>query len=92
MSARGVRAKTRHKFRTHGIKPTVNQLLQDFNEGQSVVIKVNGGVHAGLPGRRFHGKTGVVVGKQGKACVVEDKDGHMLKTVIAHPVHLKAAG
>jgi large subunit ribosomal protein L21e len=42
-----------------------------------------------MPYMRFQGKTGVVSGKQGRAFVIEVKDGDKPKTVITRPEHLK---
>lgn len=89
--AKGPRAKSRQKLSAKGPKATVNRLLQDFDKGQKVIVKINASIHSGFPARRFHGKTGVVEGKQGKACIVSVKDGSKLKRIIAHPVHLMAA-
>ncbi len=42
-----------------------------------------------MPSVRFHGKTGTVVGNQGKAFVLEVKDGNKIKTVLVTPEHLR---
>jgi large subunit ribosomal protein L21e len=44
-----------------------------------------------MPFRRFHGRTGRIVGKQGECYYVEIRDGNSMKKVLAHPVHLKKA-
>jgi large subunit ribosomal protein L21e len=43
----------------------------------------------GMPHRRFQGRTGFIQGRQGSAWVVAVKDGHMQKTVVARPEHLR---
>jgi large subunit ribosomal protein L21e len=88
--AKGKRAKTRRLFKRKTSKPTVNTLLQEFNVGDKVVIKVNPSIHSGMPFRRFHGKTGVVKRLQGKCYVVEVMDGNLKKNVIVGAAHLKA--
>jgi len=47
-------------------------------------------VQKGMPHRRFHGKTGTVIGQRGRAWVLEVRDGETIKQVIARPQHLKA--
>jgi large subunit ribosomal protein L21e len=46
--------------------------------------------HKGMPHPRFHGRTGEVVGKRGRAFVLKVTDGDAKKTVIALPEHLTA--
>jgi len=41
-----------------------------------------------MPAIRFHGKTGTVVGTQGRAYVLDVKDGNKIKTVLATPEHM----
>ncbi len=86
--ARGKRAKTRDKFSRRGSKVTVNKLLQDFEENSRVIIKTNSSIHEGIPFRRFHGKIGTVIGKQGRAFKVEFKDGNLSKQLIVGAAHL----
>jgi large subunit ribosomal protein L21e len=43
-----------------------------------------------MPHRRFHGKTGTVVGQRGRAWMLAIADGNAEKIVIARPQHLKA--
>lgn len=42
-----------------------------------------------MPSIRFHGKTGTVKAIQGRAYVLDVKDGDKIKTVIAKPEHMK---
>jgi large subunit ribosomal protein L21e len=67
----------------------ITRTLQTFEEGERAVVKIDPSVHKGMPHKRFHGLTGIVVGKQGDAYVLEVKDGNMPKTVIARPEHLR---
>ncbi len=88
----GPRKKTRYKFkkalRRRGIAPATT-VIQKFDVGQRVHLVIDPSVHAGMPHRRFHGKTGTVVGQRGRAWVVEIRDGNATKTVIARSQHLK---
>ena len=88
----GQRKKTRYKFkkalRQRGLAP-VTTVIQEFEIGQRVHVVVDSSVQTGMPHRRFHGKTGKVLGKQGRAWLLEIKDGNATKTVISRPQHLK---
>ncbi len=89
----GPRKKTRYKFkkdlRKRGIVP-VTSVIQNYEIGQKVHVVVEPSVQKGMPHRRFHGKTGTVIGQRGRAWVVEVSDGDSVKQVIARPQHLKA--
>ena len=88
----GPRKKTRYKYkkalRKRGLGP-VTSVIQTFDTGQKVHIVTDPSVHAGMPHRRFHGKTGTVIGKRGRSWILEIKDGKATKTVIARSQHLK---
>lgn len=88
----GMRKKTRYKFkkdlRTRGLTP-VTRSIQVFEEGQRVHIVCDSSTQNGMPHRRFHGKTGTVVGRQGRAWVLTIKDGNKTKTVVSRPQHLR---
>lgn len=89
----GPRKKTRYKFkkalRKRGITP-VTALIQQFEIGQKVHVVCEPSVQKGMPHRRFHGKTGTVIGQRGRAWMLEVRDGNSDKVVIARPQHLKA--
>lgn len=88
----GERKKTRYKYkkelRQRGMAP-VTTVIQEFEEGQKVHIVVDSSVQKGMPNRRFHGRTGKIIGRQGRAWVLEVSDGRSTKTVVARPQHLK---
>lgn len=87
--ARGKRAKTRSLFK-RGRKPklSVNKLVQEFGTGQRVIVKIDPGHHRGMPHKRFHGKQGKVVGKQGNAFMVEVKKGSKAMQLFVPAAHL----
>jgi large subunit ribosomal protein L21e len=89
----GPRKKTRYKFkkelRRRGLPP-VTSVIQKFEVGQNVHIVCEPSIQKGMPHRRFHGKTGKVVGQRGRAWVLAISDGNAEKIVIARPQHLKA--
>ncbi|MEM2940297.1 MAG: 50S ribosomal protein L21e [Thermoproteota archaeon] len=88
----GKRIKTRSllkkKVRERGVKPP-SYLLQDYKTGEKVVLKYDPSVHKGMPHRRFYGKIGTVVGRRGRAYLIQVSDGGKTKTLIARPEHLK---
>ena len=88
----GPRKKTRYKFkkdlRARGVLP-VTRVIQTFEVGQKVHIICEPSIQKGMPHRRFHGKTGSVVGQRGRAWLVEIRDGNKSKTVISRPQHLR---
>jgi len=89
----GPRKKTRYKFkkdlRKRGIMP-VTSVIQHFEIGQKVHVVCEPSIQNGMPHRRFHGKTGTVLGQRGRAWVLSINDGNMEKVIIARPQHLKA--
>ncbi len=87
----GFRRKTRSKFtknyKTKG-KISLKKFFQDFKEGDKVVLKAETAYQKGMYYPRFHGKSGLILGKQGECCQVLIKDGRKEKLLIVHPVHL----
>lgn len=51
-------------------------------------LSVEPAVHKGMYHPRFLGKTGKVIGKQGKCYKIAFKDINKEKTLLVHPVHL----
>jgi len=81
------RKKLRKKIREKGIK--IRRALQVFEVGQRIHIDIDSAVHKGMPHPRFQGRTGIVVGKRGRAYLVKVRDGGLYKTLIVRPEHLK---
>lgn len=89
----GNRRKTRNKFQkspSEKGKINIRRFMQTFDEGNKVALVADTAVAGGLYHRRFHGKTGSVVGKRGWCYLVAITDGGKSKTLIVHPAHLKA--
>ncbi|MCX6675884.1 MAG: 50S ribosomal protein L21e [Methanothrix sp.] len=88
-----MRKKTRDKLsrsvRARGISPVV-RAIQEFEPGSKVHVIIDPSKHKGMPHPRFHGKTGEVIGKRGRAFVLRITDGDATKTVITLPEHLIA--
>jgi large subunit ribosomal protein L21e len=81
------RSLLRKKKRERGLSP-INRILRDYAEGEKVVIILDPSTVKGMPHRRFHGKTGTVISKRGRAYVVNVHMGGYEKVVIARPEHI----
>ncbi len=70
--------------------PPVNRFLKEFEIGEKVVIDVEPSMREGIPHRRYQGKVGVVVGRRGRAYLVDVRVGRRkVKHLIVPPIHLK---
>ena len=90
--SRGSRSKTRYKLKTTtrvGRTNPITKKMQTFEENDLVHIIIDPSVHKGQPHPRFHGKTGKVSEKRGRAYIVEINDGSKAKQLIIRPEHLK---
>jgi large subunit ribosomal protein L21e len=86
------RRKTRHLFKKNVKdkgKISIRNYLQTFKEGDKVLLKAEPAKQNGMYFRRYHGKTGVIIGKQGTNYKINIKDNDKTKQVLVHPVHLK---
>lgn len=88
----GIRGKSRGKFtkrvRERGISP-VSRVARIFDPGDEVRFIIDPSSPKGRPHPRYHGRSGVVLERRGRAYVVELKDGRF-KRIISRPEHLKA--
>jgi large subunit ribosomal protein L21e len=91
-SSNGPREGTRNKLsndpRDRGTSPP-QRAVQEFEEGQKVHLKLDPSVPKGQFHARFNGKTGEIVGEQGRAYQVRINDGGKNKTVVTKPAHLR---
>ena len=89
----GSRRKSRYKLtkeiRDRG-KISVSRFMQDFAVGQSVHLIMEPTFQKGAYHTRFIGKTGTVKSLRGNCYEVLINDGGKEKTLLIHPVHLKA--
>lgn len=88
----GYRRKTRSKLKKNikdRGKISIRRYLQEFKEGERVILKAEPAVQTGMYFRRFHGKVGKIIGKKGNCYKIMVKDFNKSKEVIIHPVHLK---
>ncbi len=92
---RGYRHRTRKllrkSVRERGAVPPLSQVMHEYKEGDKVFIVPNPAIHDALPHRRYVGKVGTVIGKRGRAYLIEVYIGDKKKTLITYPEHLKPA-
>ena len=92
---RGLRHRTRKVFsksiRERGAVPPLSRILIDYLPGDRVYIVADPAIHKAMPHRRYHGKVGTVVGKRGRAYIVQLKVGSKTKTLFLLPEHLRPA-
>jgi len=88
------RRKTRHKLKKNVAdrgKISIRRFLHKFQENDRVIFVAEPAVQKGMHHPRFQGKTGTVIGMQGKCYKIKIKDGNKAKELIVHSVHLKKA-
>jgi large subunit ribosomal protein L21e len=78
------------KGRLEKSRLNISQIMHEYQKGDRVAIVLDSAQQMGMPHRRFQGRTGFIMERQGAAWVVAVKDGNMQKTVVARPEHLKA--
>ncbi len=92
---KGLRHRTRKVFsksiREKGAVPPLSRILIDYRVGDRVYIVADPAIHKAMPHRRYHGKVGVVVGKRGRAYIVQLKVGSKVKTLFLLPEHMRPA-
>lgn len=91
-TSKGLRKRTRQKFRKRarkrGLSPITHSFVE-YQEGEKANIIIDPSIHKGQPHSRFHGQTGTVIGNQGRAYLLEVRMGKMNKRVIVGPEHLR---
>lgn len=88
----GSRRKSRTKFTKHYRrkgKISITRFFQKFEEGDNVVLLAEPAYQKALYRADIHGKTGKILGMQGRCYKVRIRDGQKEKLIITHPVHLK---
>lgn len=90
--SKGIRSGSRNVLkkspRDRGMTPITHSFIE-YEEGEKASVIIDPGVHGGQPHIRFQGLTGIVVGKQGRAYVLEVNAGNKKKQIIIGPEHLK---
>jgi len=80
--SRGIKVAPRDRGKVH-----IKRYMKDFNESDMVGIDIDAAFQS-IPHPRFQGRSGRIVGKQGRAYFVEIFDGSMKKTILVNPEHL----
>lgn len=95
-ASKGIRHRTRKlmtkSVRERGAVPPLSLLMVEYKPGDMVHIRVNPSIHRGMPHRRYVGKTGMVVGRKGKAYLVRVDEGGKTKLIYVRPEHLEPYG
>ena len=68
---------------------SMTRYFQTLEMGSRVALVAEPACQKGLYKARFHGRSGEVVGEQGRCYKVQIVDGSKEKVLIVHPVHLK---
>ena len=93
-ASKGIMEKTRQIYRRsprkRGLSP-ITRALRTFEVGDKATIIIDSSVQKGWPHHRFHGLTGTVVAKQGRAYVLDVRFGRKIKKAIVLPEHLERA-
>lgn len=86
---RGTRRTFKKDFRA---KMKITPFIEEFKEGERVIIDQNPFSQSSMPHFRFKGKIGVISEKRGSAYVIKVNDGDKPKVVVTKPEHLRHAG
>lgn len=93
-ASKGIMEKTRRKFsrrpRERGLSP-ITRALQTFEVGDQATIVIDSSVQKGWPHHRFHGMTGTVVERRGRAYVLDIRFGGKVRKAVVLPEHLRRA-
>ncbi len=84
----GSRKIMRKSPRDRGMAPITHSFI-NFEGGEKASVVIDSSVHGGQPHIRFQGETGTIVGKQGRAYVLEVNVGKKGKRIIVGPEHLR---
>ncbi len=91
----GLRHRTRKllrkRVREKGRVPPLSFILIDYKPGDKVYIIADPAIHKAMPHRRYYGKVGTVVGRRGRAYIVQLRVGSKIKTLFLLPEHMRPA-
>ncbi|MFP4217941.1 MAG: 50S ribosomal protein L21e [Salinarchaeum sp.] len=85
----GTRNKLKNDPRDRGSSPPQRQIAE-FDDGETVHLRLDPSVPDGRFHPRFNGYTGTVTGMQGSAYKVRIKEDTSHKTLLVSPAHLVA--
>lgn len=81
---RGLRVKARDRG-----KIKIGRYMKEFKEDDRVSISIDPS-YQNIPHPRFQGRSGRIVGKQGRSYYVQIRDGKKEKKILVNPEHLVA--
>jgi len=84
----GTRSLLRKPTREKG-KPHISKLLQVYELGSEVIIKMDSSVQKSMPHKRFHGKIGKIKEKRGRGYVISVPQGNSIKDIIVRAQHIE---
>ncbi len=87
---RRTRSVMRRRVRERGLSP-ITRIFQEFDVGAKASVNIDPSMHRGQPHIRFQGRTGTVVGMQGKSYLIDVMMGGKKKQIIVRPEHLRKA-
>ncbi len=87
---RRTRSVMRRRVRERGLSP-ITKIFQQFDVGQKASVNIDPSMHRGQPHIRFQGRTGTVVGMQGRSYLIDVMMGGKKKQIIVRPEHLRKA-
>jgi len=89
--SKGLRSKTRTVLKKEPRErgtTGLSKLLHEYKSGDKVVIKVDSGVHKGMPHRRYFGKIGTIIDKRGASYLIGVRQGEAIKEIVVRPEHI----
>lgn len=90
--SKGYRTRGRKLLRKHPRargRPGLSRLMIEYKVGDKVCIDIDPTYIRTAPHRRYQGLTGTIVGKRGKAYIIEIYLGGKKKTIITTADHIK---
>ncbi len=84
----GSRSLMKKPLRAKG-KPKLTKFLYEYENGASVIIKIDSAQQKAMPHRRFHGKVGQVIDKRGRGYIVRVAQGDSTRDIIVRTEHLE---
>jgi len=85
----GTRSLLKKPTREKG-KPKISKILQDYQPGSQVIIRMDSSTQKSMPHKRFHGKIGTVKERRGRGYVVIVPQGNSIKEIIVRSEHLES--
>jgi len=85
----GTRSLLRKPTREKG-KPNIGKILQEYQPGSQVIIRMDSSVQKSMPHKRFHGKIGTIIEKRGRGYVISVPQGNSIKQIITRSEHIES--